>query len=42
MFKTTQVSAYISEETKAGIEAWVKRRGAHQGLLLMSDSHGAI
>jgi hypothetical protein len=27
MTTTTQVSAYISEETKADIEAYVKRRG---------------
>jgi hypothetical protein len=31
---TTQVSAYISEETKAEIEAYVKRRGVKKAWLI--------
>jgi predicted DNA-binding protein len=31
---TTQVSAYISEETKAAIEAYVKRRGVKKAYLI--------
>jgi DNA-binding transcriptional regulator GbsR (MarR family) len=31
---TTQVSAYISEETKAEIEAYVKRRGVKKAYLI--------
>lgn len=34
MTKTTQVSAYISEETKAAIEAYVKRRGVKKAHLI--------
>ena len=31
---TTQVSAYISEETKAEVEAYVKRRGVNKAYLI--------
>jgi len=31
---TTQVSAYISEETKAEVEAYVKRRGVKKAHLI--------
>jgi predicted DNA-binding protein len=31
---TTQVSAYISEETKAAIEAYVKRHGVKKAYLI--------
>ena len=31
---TTQVSAYISEETKAEVEAYVKRRGVKKAYLI--------
>jgi hypothetical protein len=34
MHTTTQVSAYISEETKAEIEAYVKRRGVKKAYLI--------
>lgn len=34
MTNTTQVSAYISEETKAAIEAYVKRRGVKKAYLI--------
>jgi len=34
MRTTTQVSAYISEETKAEIEAYVKRRGVKKAYLI--------
>lgn len=34
MMTTTQVSAYISEETKAEIEAYVKRRGVKKAYLI--------
>lgn len=34
MSVTTQVSAYISEETKAEIEAYVKRRGVKKAYLI--------
>jgi predicted DNA-binding protein len=34
MTATTQVSAYISEETKAEIEAYVKRRGMKKAYLI--------
>lgn len=34
MTTTTQVSAYISEETKAEIEAYVKRRGVKKTYLI--------
>ena len=34
MATTTQVSAYISEETKAQIEAYVKRRGVKKAYLI--------
>ncbi len=34
MSTTTQVSAYISEETKAAIEAYVKRRGVKKAYLI--------
>ena len=34
MNTTTQVSAYISEETKAAIEAYVKRRGVKKAYLI--------
>ena len=34
MTTTTQVSAYISEETKAEIEAYVKRRGMKKAYLI--------
>jgi hypothetical protein len=34
MTTTTQVSAYISEETKAEIEAYVKRRGVKKAYLI--------
>ena len=34
MSTTTQVSAYISEETKAEIEAYVKRRGVKKAHLI--------
>ena len=34
MTTTTQVSAYISEETKAEIEASVKRRGVKKAYLI--------
>ncbi|MEN8166777.1 MAG: ribbon-helix-helix protein, CopG family [Pseudomonadota bacterium] len=34
MNTTTQVSAYISEETKAEIEAYVKRRGVKKAYLI--------
>jgi uncharacterized protein (DUF1778 family) len=32
----TQISAYISEETKAQIEAYVKRRGVTKGFMVES------
>jgi hypothetical protein len=34
MNATTQVSAYISEETKDAIEAYVKRRGVKKAYLI--------
>ena len=34
MTTTTQVSAYISEETKAEIEAYVRRRGVKKAYLI--------
>jgi len=34
MTTTTQISAYISEETKAEIEAYVKRRGVKKAYLI--------
>ena len=34
MSTTTQVSAYFSEETKAEIEAYVKRRGVKKAYLI--------
>ena len=34
MTTTTQVSAYISEETKSEIEAYVKRRGVKKAYLI--------
>jgi len=34
MTTTTQVSAYISEETKAEVEAYVKRRGVKKAFLI--------
>ena len=34
MTTTTQVSAYISEETKAEIEAYVKRHGVKKAYLI--------
>ncbi len=34
MSSTTQVSAYISEETKAAIEAYVKRHGVKKAFLI--------
>jgi antitoxin component of RelBE/YafQ-DinJ toxin-antitoxin module len=34
MSTTTQVSAYISEETKAEVEAYVKRRGVKKAWLI--------
>jgi predicted transcriptional regulator len=34
MSTTTQVSAYISEETKAEIEAYVKRRSVKKAFLI--------
>ena len=34
MLTTTQVSAYISEETKAEVEAYVKRRGVKKAYLI--------
>ena len=34
MHTSTQVSAYISEETKAEIEAYVKRRGVKKAYLI--------
>ena len=34
MTATTQVSAYISQETKAEIEAYVKRRGVKKAYLI--------
>ena len=34
MSTTTQVSAYISEETKAEIEAYVKRHGVKKAYLI--------
>ena len=34
MSTTTQVSAYISKETKAEIEAYVKRRGVKKAYLI--------
>jgi len=34
MTATTQVSAYISEETKAAIEVYVKRRGMKKAYLI--------
>ena len=34
MNTTTQVSAYISEETKSEIEAYVKRRGVKKAYLI--------
>ena len=34
MSTTTQVSAYISEETKAAIEAYVKRHGVKKAYLI--------
>ncbi len=34
MTTTTQVSAYISEETKAEVEAYVKRRGVKKAYLI--------
>ena len=34
MTTTTQVSAYISQETKAEIEAYVKRRGVKKAYLI--------
>jgi hypothetical protein len=34
MSKTTQVSDYISEETKAEVEAYVKRRGVKKAYLI--------
>lgn len=34
MNTTTQVSAYISEETKAEVEAYVKRRGVKKAYLI--------
>ena len=34
MNTTTQFSAYISEETKAAIEAYVKRRGVKKAYLI--------
>jgi hypothetical protein len=34
MSTTTQVSAYISEETKAEIDAYVKRRGVKKAYLI--------
>ncbi len=34
MSTTIQVSAYISEETKAEVEAYVKRRGVKKGHLI--------
>lgn len=34
MSTTTQVSAYISEETKVAVEAYVKRHGVKKGYLI--------
>ena len=34
MSTTTQVSAYISEETKAQVEAYVKRRGVKKARVI--------
>jgi predicted DNA-binding protein len=34
MSSSTQVSAYISEETKAQVEAYVKRRGVKKAWLI--------
>ncbi len=34
MSTTTQVSAYISEETKAEVEAYVKRHGVKKAFLI--------
>ena len=34
MSSTTQVSAYISEETKAEVDAYVKRRGVKKAYLI--------
>ena len=34
MSATTRVSAYISEETKAEVEAYVKRRGVKKAYLI--------
>ena len=34
MSTTTQVSAYISEETQAEVEAYVKRRGVNKAYLI--------
>jgi hypothetical protein len=34
MSTTTQISAYISEETKAEVEAYVKRRGVKKAYLI--------
>ncbi len=34
MTTTTQVSAYISEETKAEVEAYVKRHGVKKAFLI--------
>ena len=34
MSTTTQVSAYISEETKAEVDAYVKRRGVKKAYLI--------
>jgi len=34
MSTTTQVSAFISEETKAEVEAYVKRRGVKKAYLI--------
>ena len=34
MTTTTQISAYISEETKAEIEAYVKQRGVKKAYLI--------
>lgn len=34
MTATTQVSAYISEETKVAVDAYVKRHGVKKGFLI--------
>ena len=39
MSTTIQVSAYISEETKAEVEAYVKRRGVKKAMIEQALQH---